>query len=87
MMKCDFLYDGEWGGIYDPITKTMTAGYSMDGITFSPEFIISELEEECVETAIAICSSLYCYYGIIFASFDGLKQLRKDVKIIEEKIS
>ena len=77
-MKCDFLYGCEWGGIYDPITKTMTAGYSMDGITFSPEFIISELEEECVETAIAICSSLYCYYGIIIASFEGLKQLRKD---------
>lgn len=78
MMKCDFLYNGEWGGIYDPITKTMTAGYSMDGITFSPEFIISELEEEDLESAIAICSSLYCYYRIIVGQFEKLKESREN---------
>lgn len=71
-MKKNFLYNGEWGVQYDPIKKEMIAGHSSDGVTFSPEFCITELEEGNVIDAIEMCSILYSIYGLIIGSYKGL---------------
>ena len=68
----DFLLNEEWGANYNPTTKTMLGGYSGDGETFSPEFKITEIEEEDVPNALLICSALYCDYGMISASYRSL---------------
>ena len=68
----DILVDGEWGANYDPQTKTMLGGYSLDGETFSPEFQITEIEEEDIAIALHICSALYSDYGNISAPYSKL---------------
>lgn len=71
-IKNDFLYNGEWGVSYDPQKREMLGGYSLDGETFNPEFQITEIDFKDVENAINMCSSLYCYYGIIVSPYDCL---------------
>ena len=65
----EILVGGEWGANYDPKTKTMLGGYSLDGETFSPEFQITEIEEEEMPNALLICSALYSDYGMIAAPY------------------
>ena len=71
-MKAEYIYDGEWGVTYDPIKKTMIAGYSMDGETFTPEFVITELEEDDLVDDSLTCSIMYASYGVIVASYKKL---------------
>ena len=71
-MKNNIIYNGEWGVQYDPIKKEMIAGYSLDGVTFSPEFRITEIEEVNIIDAIEMCSILYSSYGLIIASYKEL---------------
>ena len=71
-MKKYSIYKSEWGVQYDPVKKEMIAGYSSDGVTFSPEFRITELEEGNVIDAIEMCSFLYSSYGLIIDSYKGL---------------
>lgn len=68
-IKNKFLLEGEWGADYDPETRTMLGGYSVDGDTFSPEFQITEIEEEDVPNALIMCSSMYSDYGMIAAPY------------------
>lgn len=69
MINNQFLFNDEWGVVYDPIGKTMTAGYSTDGNTFTPSFFISEVEAEDIEIAVIICVELSPNYGVIISSF------------------
>lgn len=71
-IKNEFLIEREWGAKYDPENKTMLGGYSADGETFSPEFQITEIEEENVPNALFICSALYSDYGMIMAPYGVL---------------
>lgn len=68
-LKNEILLGEEWGANYDPKTKTMLGGYSLDGETFSPEFQITEIEEEDVPDALIMCSSIYSDYGMIAAPY------------------
>lgn len=58
--------------VYNTVTKTMTAGYSIDGKTFTPNFHITELEEYDLEIAVLICQALSSLYGTIDSSFEKL---------------
>ncbi len=71
-IKNETLYNGEWGVSYDPQTRTMLGGYSIDGETFSPEFQITEIDSDEVPHAIALCSLLYSEYGTIVSTFNDL---------------
>lgn len=71
-IKNEILLGGEWGANYDPKTKTMLGGYSLDGETFCPEFQITEIEEEEISDALLICSALYSDYGMIAAPYRDL---------------
>ena len=72
VQDCQILIDGEWGVNYDPETKTMLGGYSIDGKTFKTEFIITEIDEERIYLAIHICSDLYSSYGTIASPYEAL---------------
>lgn len=77
-MNNEYSYNGEWGIAYNRTTKVMTAGFSTDGETFSPDFHISEIQEKDILIAIAICANLYSNYGIIVAPYKDLLDLYKD---------
>ena len=70
--KNEILLGGEWGANYDPKTKTMLGGYSLDGETFSPEFQITEIEEKDVSIALQICSTMYSNYGNVSVPYTKL---------------
>ena len=67
-----YLVINNYGVVYNTITKTMTAGYSVDGKTFTPNFHITELEEYDLEIAVLICQELSSLYGVIDSSFEKL---------------
>jgi hypothetical protein len=73
-MKFKYIYNGMWGVEYDPIAKTMMAGYAVDCQPHVPTFMITEIEEEDVDIAIVMCAELYSCYGVIITSFEKLIQ-------------
>lgn len=70
----DILYNREWGAKYNSEKREMLGGYSEDGASFSPLFRITDIDEEQVHSAIAMCSLLFCGYGLINASYDNLQK-------------
>lgn len=73
-MKFKYIYNGMWGVEYDPIAKTMMAGYAVDSQSYVPTFMITEIDEEDVDIAIVMCTELYSCYGVIITSFEKLIQ-------------
>ncbi len=68
-MDVEILYDGKWGASYDPKTNTMYGGYCEDGKTFSPTFIITDLNDYGIPLVMSACVSLYSDKGNINASY------------------
>ena len=84
-MNTDFLFDGEFGFNYNKENKTLYGGYSMDGNTFDVEFVISEIEEDNIPTAMHYCQRLYNLYGTIVATFKDLEeQFHKEAESLAE---
>ena len=73
-MKTKIYNDGMWGFEYDTTTKTMKAGYTDDSQSFIPSFVITEIDEDDVDTAIVMCAELYKFYGVIVSTFANLKK-------------
>ena len=73
----DILFNDEWGANYDPQTKTMLGGYSEDGKHFRPTFRITEIEEDDMPSALALCVQLHKASELdkIDATFDFLVEL------------
>jgi len=68
----DILFNGEWGANYNSERREMLGGYSEDGISFTPSFRITDIDEEFVPNAIALCSILYSNYGNIDSTYSFL---------------
>lgn len=70
----DILFNRDWGANYNSEKREMLGGYSEDGVSFSPLFRISDIDEELVPNAIAICSLLFPSHGLINAPYDSLQK-------------
>ena len=68
-MEKEILVDGKWGATYDPKTKTMYGGYCKDGKTFSPIFVITDMDDYDMPLVLSACVSLYSDKGSINASY------------------
>ena len=68
-------YDNDnWAGTYDPVSKVMLGGVSIDGETFDNDFEITEVEEENAQYALKYCAGLFIEYDTITMSFNELKK-------------
>jgi len=68
------LVNGKWGANYDRERCEMLGGYSEDGVTFRPDFRVTEIDENCVPNALAMCSMMYEAKGKIDMTFAELEE-------------
>ena len=78
----DILFEGKWGATHDQETKIMLGGYSEDGKHFRPDFRITEIDEDDMPNAIAVCSQLYEIKGKIDTTFDELINMYSECKAV-----
>jgi len=89
------LVNGQWGYKYDPATKVMLGGYSLDGLNFTHTYTIYNVEKKDVMFAIALCALLYGKNREVMTSYNelvgeedySLRMLRYDVEIHNKKIA
>lgn len=55
----EVIYNDKWGANYDRERGEMLGGYSEDGETFRPDFRVTEVDEDNVPNALALCSMLF----------------------------
>ena len=55
----ELIYNEKWGANYDRNTHEMLGGYSEDGVTFRPDFRVTEVDEDNVPNALAMCTMLF----------------------------
>lgn len=55
----EIIYNDKWGANYDRERSEMLGGYSEDGVTFRPDFRVTELDDDNVPNALALCSMLF----------------------------
>lgn len=65
----EILIDGKWGASYAPPTKTLYGGYSEDGKSFYPTFIITDMNDYDMPFILNACVLLYSDKGNINASY------------------
>ena len=53
------LVNGKWGANYDRERGEMLGGYSEDGVTFHPDFRVTEIDEDNVPNALVLCSMMF----------------------------
>lgn len=73
-MEFKLFYNGIWGVEYNPITKTLLAGYAMDAQSFIPTFMITETDEDDIDIAIIMCAELHSSFGLIISTFEKIIQ-------------
>ena len=68
-------YDGDnWVGTYDPASKVLLGGFSIDGDTFDNDFKITEVDEDNAQDALKYCAGLSVEYGTIISPYNELKK-------------
>jgi hypothetical protein len=61
----------------------MHGGYSEDGVTFRPDFRVTEIDEDNVPNALVLCSMMFESKGKIDMTFAELEAELKLRKLIE----